>query len=416
MGHQSLRVQRGACAPVTIADLDLGPVPDPAGLCRLFADARNGNLSVAAGAFQRIAVSPDGSRVAFEVTDDYSILAPGLLSTAQKGLFLVRADGTDVRPLGPASRSPEFQVTPTGSFDFSNAIAFTPDGRRLVFTDLGAGPDGVDRVQIWMLRLANGARTQITHLPAPPSGSPLEVFIDFVDNRTIGFTTLGFYADQQLHLEVYTVSTDGTGLRLLPPVALPDGHVLPQFAIVGNKSAAGGLLLPGAAVNPMGGVVQPREIFISDGTNLLQLTNFHRVDTGNLPVVVSRSNRRVFFSASADPFRTNPTENCQLFSVDTFGGDLRQLTRAREGDHSVNGCFLGSPPGCYIRLLAQDRTTGSLLFDSPCDPLSKNLFGNQLFAIRPDGSGLRQITDARGRVTNTPEVVETDLPGPFTYQ
>jgi hypothetical protein len=38
--------------------------------------------------------------------------------------------------------------------------------------------------------------------------------------------------------------------------------------------------------------------------------------------------------------------------------------------------------------------------------LGTNPAGNQLFAMRPDGSGLRQITQARGVVTDTPDVVE----------
>jgi hypothetical protein len=36
--------------------------------------------------------------------------------------------------------------------------------------------------------------------------------------------------------------------------------------------------------------------------------------------------------------------------------------------------------------------------------------------MRPDGSGLRQITHARGVVIDTPDVVEVELPGPFAYQ
>ena len=39
-----------------------------------------------------------------------------------------------------------------------------------------------------------------------------------------------------------------------------------------------------------------------------------------------------------------------------------------------------------------------------------------LFAIRPDGSGLRQITRARGVVIDTSDAAEVELPGPFAYQ
>src|SRR5438132_1355423 len=45
----------------------------------------------------------------------------------------------------------------------------------------------------------------------------------------------------------------------------------------------------------------------------------------------------------------NPSENCQLFSVDTLGGDLRQLTEFRESiGRSHIGCDEGGPPGCFL--------------------------------------------------------------------
>ena len=41
-----------------------------------------------------------------------------------------------------------------------------------------------------------------------------------------------------------------------------------------------------------------------------------------------------------------------------------------------------------------------MLFASSCDPVGGNPFGDQLFAMRPDGTGLRQLTDARGMTTD----------------
>jgi hypothetical protein len=38
------------------------------------------------------------------------------------------------------------------------------------------------------------------------------------------------------------------------------------------------------------------------------------------------------FMASADPFGTNPFEECQMFSVDTVGGGLCQVTHLRPED------------------------------------------------------------------------------------
>jgi hypothetical protein len=54
-------------------------------------------------------------------------------------------------------------------------------------------------------------------------------------------------------------------------------------------------------------------------------------------VFLARDGRHAFFRASADPFGTNPSENCQLFSVDTLGAHLRQLTTFQEDRTPVTG-------------------------------------------------------------------------------
>ena len=145
-----------------------------------------------------------------------------------------------------------------------------------------------------------------------------------------------------------------------------------------------------------------REVFVQDGTNVLQVTDFRRWDTSLWAPLYSARDQRVYFTASADPFGTNPTENCQIFSVEVMSREMRQLTFFREGDtHATTGCG-GSPwpYGCRIDFLpgawAQNPDTGTLYFRSSCDPLGQNPSGVQLFAMQPDGSGLRQLTDARG--------------------
>jgi hypothetical protein len=59
--------------------------------------------------------------------------------------------------------------------------------------------------------------------------------------------------------------------------------------------------------------------------------------------------------------------------------------------------------------------TKAVVFDSSCDPLDANPNGGQLFAMRPDGRGLRQLTDAAGITTNPGVSVSVELPGPFAY-
>ena len=62
-----------------------------------------------------------------------------------------------------------------------------------------------------------------------------------------------------------------------------------------------------------------------------------------------------------------------------------------------------------------DPITGTVLFASSCDPVGGNPFGEQLFAMRPDGTGLRQLTNARGMTTDPDGTVHVELPGPVAY-
>jgi hypothetical protein len=74
---------------------------------------------------------------------------------------------------------------------------------------------------------------------------------------------------------------------------------------------------------------------------------------------------------------------------------------------------LGSPR--YYRVVCQDPVTKAVVFESSCDPLDANPNGGQIFAMRPDGRGLRQLTDASG-ITRSPDgSVSVELPGPFAY-
>jgi hypothetical protein len=55
--------------------------------------------------------------------------------------------------------------------------------------------------------------------------------------------------------------------------------------------------------------------------------------------------------ASADPFGTNPYENCQLFSTNNVGGELRQVTHFIPRTRSrviIPGCFGPGRPYCSI--------------------------------------------------------------------
>ena len=435
VGHEELRIRRGDRQPITVVEFPGEPMPDPQGLCRQYGESRNGTAAVLGGVLPRLGVSSDGSAVVFEVTDDTAAIHSLLpLPSDQKGMFLVRADGSGRRRLGPASRDPSFRIGPPGintmysfSVVFSTSIPFSPNGRRIAFTDLGPGPEGEETVQIVVLDLVSGRRTQVTHLPSaslPPSvptPSFVTAYPTFIDDKTVLFFT---YLDPdgsnpEHHLAGFTVQIDGGMLKPIPtPVGAAGGRVVPIFGVAQLTTNLFNLTLPGVPANAFPGSDFPiTEIFIQVGkNNLVQLTHFNRVDT--FSAFLNGTRTRAFFRASADPLRTNPSGNCQIFSVDTLGSGLRQVTHFNPGSPVTQpACDLDSPPNCFVgyEFVRQDPVTKTVVFDTACDPLGANPFGDQIFAMRPDGTGLRQLTDVAGFTTHPGGSVRVELPALFAY-
>jgi cysteine-rich repeat protein len=448
VARQALRIRRGNREPITVVEFGpSGPVPDPLRLCFSYGESLWGSSSVVVFPLQRLGVSPDGSGVVFEVNDEFSVAAPSWLSPEQKGMFFVRSDGHGLRRLGPASRDPSFRIGQTFNqrrlWDFwvlSPPILFSPNGRRVAFTDLGPGPGGVEAVQIFVLDLATGERRQVTHLPSgtPPQAAPeappyfLTCCPKFVDNETILFQTFvdPDGSNPEHNFAAFTVGIGGGRLKSDPtPVALPDSHLVPSFAVTGVGTKLARLSVPGTPVNH---AYDPRyhfpiaEVFLQDGENLVQLTNFRRFET--FLGFLNPTRTRAFFLASADPLGTNPDTDplddvrdgyCQIFSMDTEGRRLRQVTHLNS-----RVCRPLRGPGCaqaqgigygHYRLVFQDPVTEAVIFDSTCDPLGANPNSYKLFAIRPDGDGLRQLTDASGMTTEPDGSFRVQLPGPFAY-
>jgi hypothetical protein len=171
------------------------------------------------------------------------------------------------------------------------------------------------------------------------------------------------------------------------------------------------LIRPGAPENPSaGGTIQ--ELFFFDGTSVVQLTDFRRADTAGAGALLTPDGGRAIFAASADRLGTNPSGTCQLFSIRTVGTGLRQLTHFSQPAFSVNGCNAYVAPGCSILPLGLDGATGILVFFSSCDPFGVNPYGDQMFAIRVDGTHLRQLTHARGLVREPDGTVSSENIGP----
>jgi len=360
---QRLQVVRGDGAPATVMEIPTyGRLP-ALGLCPLFGALGEGRYSVFAGAFQRLGVSRDGSSVVFEVNFEFSILTTlgvrNPLTAEQEGIFYVRADGTGLRKLGPPSREPAQRLggIPTASmaptFYLSPYVQPSPDGRTFTFIDRGPGPAGEDAAQVVIVDLATGRRLQVTQLPdVPPDPSaPAVTYSGFQDDATIYFFSRANPADPsgkdptglnpEGQFRYFTVKTDGTDLTVRQLPILRGGGLDPSFRITGSLAGtdAVSLSVRGTPVNPAPffppGSQTISEVFVLSADHSLQLTTFGRTDTGSGPT----DGRRVFVTASADPFGTNPSENCQIFSLDALGADLRQLTHFRAADHSTIGCL-----------------------------------------------------------------------------
>src|SRR5262249_29072182 len=149
VGRQELRIRRGDQEPITVAafdvsEKDLEPLREvsllarPRPPCAAFGFTRWGGFSVVSYPLQRLGVSPDGSAVVFEVNDEF--LTSPSLSPEQNGMFFVRSDGRGLRRLGPPSHEVSHRQNEKaigGSFAFSPPMFFSPNGRRVAFTDIG---------------------------------------------------------------------------------------------------------------------------------------------------------------------------------------------------------------------------------------------------------------------------------------
>ena len=417
--QQELRIYRGDAGTVTAMSVGpLGPFTSY-GLCAWFGRGRWG-FAPQLGAFQRLGVTPDGTGVVFDLTDEFALVGRDLLPTAQRGRYYVRADGSGLRPLGPASRSPAFQVVRIGKPTTDTTLSFDPRGRQFTYVDRGPDEAGDDAPQVFVQQLTTGERRQLTRLPrvaeAEASNYPDIKAFHFIDARTILFARFTALPDQYGFLTVDAVDAQ---ISDVPTVAL-GGTLIPIFQIIGAQWQVTSAAVPGEAVNPLPGA-SPQEVFATDGANVLQLTNFRRVDTDDAFGFFSPRDGRVYFPASADPLGTNPSHDCQMFSMEPLARDLRQVTVFHEGGDHRTAC-LGArrPNGCRIDFggpgLPQNPVTGSIYFSSQCDPLGLNPNGIQLFAIQPDGTGLRQLTNLRGFVQSGDRNAEVETLGvPWVY-
>jgi hypothetical protein len=210
------------------------------------------------------------------------------------------------------------------------------------------------------------------------------------------------------------IDIDGTNLR---PPDQPDaplaggGHVVQQFRRSRRDYRIFVVQFPGPAANADEYHEGPPTDLFRNIANRhwIQLTNFRWTDTR---AYVNRLSD-VLFMSSADPVGENPFHTCQFFRTSSLGFGLRQLTHFNEGQPSIEGCDITVRRGCGVRGVDQYSHSPAIAFYSDCDPLGTNPDGAQVFAMRWNGSEMRQLTHTRG-VTRAADgsVLEVEIPGP----
>ncbi|MGH7894600.1 MAG: hypothetical protein ACREQL_08020 [Candidatus Binatia bacterium] len=409
-GSERLVVRRGNCDPVTVMELPpVGPIATSYPGCRIYGDYRIGRGALSVMLFQRLGVLADGSGIIVEITDDYAFPLGLSGEPPEEGLFFIRLDGT-TQYLGPPVGLPILVPTPVdGSpvYQIQSAnFGANPVLRQFAYVGLGPGPTGDDAPQVFVLDPDTGRRTQVTHLPAAASGIRNTCCPFFVDKRTIIFRNGA--ADG-----LWTVETDGSGLRPVPGFTAIDGTLVTNFAITAGHGNAFAFRLRGEPVRRYGPLDTIAEIFLVDGKRVLQLTDWGYPDTGTDATL---DFGRAVFSSSADPLGENPAGVCQFFSVNLLGSGVRQLTHFPDDGRAKLGCLrIDAGSSCRISALYEDPRTGAVPFVSSCDPLGRNPNGEQLFAMRRDGSGLRQITAFRGVEEPSPGVVQVEMAGSVAF-
>ena len=263
-------VRQGERPPVKVVEYPAGQ-PPIGGFCTLFGQYRDGLSSIYVGALQRLGVSPDGSLVVFEVTDDFSVYTH-VIPEEQQGIFAVRADGSGLHKVADHSRDPPFRIdwrcvfpnAPgcAGAADYHTDFGFSPDNRRIAYTDLGVGDTGEETPQVFTLDLTTLERQQVTKLPplpmcrgesndppdcVQPTAPPLSL-PSFLDDTTITYARgrgNSFLGGGLFTVKLNANGTPAEEAQAVPVVALPGGGLVPVFEITGGDPYASTAGVPG---------------------------------------------------------------------------------------------------------------------------------------------------------------------------
>jgi TolB protein len=264
--------------------------------------------------------------------------------------------------------------------------AATPRNGRIVFQRLD--PE-VSKIRLYTAR-PNGRDERAITLPG--ASEDKDSIPDWApDGHLIAFRRFFNLGEPNETTDVLVVRPDGSGLRNLTragctgeclgsetPAWSPDGAQIAFERAIGP--------LPPDGPPPIVGIF----VMDADGSNVRQLTQF-RANSGTEDhgPTWSPDGRRIAFMRSNNTIE--PIDASAIYTVSARGGDLRLVRRmplewpgAGNSDWSPDGKRLLFTTFCYF---------GQCAGPQPAT-------GSQLFTVKPDGTGTRQLTHLAGNSYN----------------
>jgi Tol biopolymer transport system component len=306
-------------------------------------------------------ISDDGQRITFASPED--LTGPGGNGFSQ--IFAVLHEGTDLRRLT------------TIPFDHSYYPQISGDGSTIAFFSRGQVPGDPYWTQGDQIAVINWDGTGIRTVAAPYIGDAVTGYAGPPDITDDGQVVVYPAVDIPCCTwDIYRVNKDGTGVSQLTDTYREPGCPMARVSGAGGRVAflCEGEELYGGPNPDLG-----QELFAATatGTDHRQLSDSLRGDSTDPEMTPDGS--RVVFVSDADPLG-EPGENLpQLYRIAPDGSDLTRVTEFQDGDTEQPSV---TDDGQWI------------VFSHSGDPLGTNGNGGyQIFAVRADGSELRQLTD-----------------------
>ncbi|MBP7146336.1 MAG: PD40 domain-containing protein [Acidobacteria bacterium] len=331
---------------------------------QLFVINRDGSglrqlTQAAAGSLGSFGISDDGSRIAFTHSGDLA----GANADLSPELFAINADGTGLRQL-------------TSQVGFTcTAPALSGNGQKIAFqsnanlaTNNAENYDEVfviDWTGTGLRQLSNTSNLLLTPASQLPSITDDGLTVVYHSNHSAIFPPLNLDGN----FEIFRIKTDGTGLKTLTSSTL-----LTAGALYPTIAGGGGRVTYYSFDNPDGGNADGGpELFVMDGNGgtVRRLTATWQAFQADADLSADGS-RAVYV------FTEGLLGTGRLYSVSAPGGDAAPVGGSNAG-------AVAAPS------IAGDAQT--IVYAGSGDPLGSNGDGStEIFLVRVDGSGLRQLT------------------------